>query len=480
MVDRILKSLFSPSIRREIILGIFFISFYPQLSFAQDIDPTQMVLVFSDEFESDQINWDNWYSSSTLYDYMLNAYTRDNAELKNGNLILKVDDNAGNYPSPFWNSNTLVNFDYTGGSIQSNRHFKYGYFEIRAIIPANAKGCVPSFWLFRETPADFTGKNDDEIDIFEVEGYQPSRFQSNLHWYGNDFWGREGHIQKPSWYESNHTYNNWHTYGVLWEETKVTFYYDRQAYYSYDKEFTLAMYILLSLAVNGNGRGIWDGPPDHTTVFPVEFVIDYIRVFKKQKCNEPPSYIYSFESAPHKQSTFIASDFITPWPQMEFVVSEPVKIYKNDSFIEIYASNQIRLLPGFKTEPKANFGAYIYNCPNDNYMLNDTEFSNENFQKSAILDKSAISETNEISHSSDTHIKVYPNPARNDLNIQMNDDVDDLEVIDLLGAEGELLMSISNFNDGIVTIDVSEFSKGTYILVFYFFNNTLVKNFVIK
>ncbi len=37
-------------------------------------------------------------------------------------------------------------------------------------------------------------------------------------------------------------------------------------------------FIILNVAVGGN----WPGPPDNTTVFPQQMLVDYVRVYTKQ------------------------------------------------------------------------------------------------------------------------------------------------------------------------------------------------------
>lgn len=474
-----MKTTFSSTNIRNAILGLFFLLSSHTIIKAQDIDPTQMILVFNDEFDSHNLDWETWYSSATLKEYTLSVNTRDNVQLRDGNLVLFVDSNAGYYPEPYWNSYGTDYFEYTGGQIQTRRKFKYGYFEIRAKIPERAKGCVPAFWLFREQQPDFTGRNEDEIDVFEIEGYRPYRFQSNVHWYGKDFFGRGTHIQKPSWYESNYTFSDWHTYGVLWEETKVTFYYDRKAYYSYSKDYGWAMYIILTLTVNGNGRGIWDGPPDSTTEFPVELMVDYARVYKPPNCNDSLA-IDSFISLPHLQSTFIADQIVTPQSGNEFVVQSPQHIIKDQPVIEMYASKQISLKPGFKVERNARFGAYLIDCPDAHYNSAKVAAGINTKMKSGNFYHRDSLEMNEIQNISSSGFAVYPNPADDIFTIEIKNDLDKLLVVDLIDIKGNLIRSVSKFNDGSFSIDTSELEHGVYFLVFYFRHTTLTHKIILN
>jgi beta-glucanase (GH16 family) len=70
---------------------------------------------------------------------------------------------------------------------------------------------------------------------------------------------------------------SFHRYGVLWNDEFVAWYFDgeRIAYMATPADLHSPMYILLNLAVGGG----WPGNPDSTTVFPGNFLIDYIRVY---------------------------------------------------------------------------------------------------------------------------------------------------------------------------------------------------------
>ncbi|MFA7345436.1 MAG: family 16 glycosylhydrolase [Terrimicrobiaceae bacterium] len=67
-----------------------------------------------------------------------------------------------------WHSGALYSVDATGAGFSQ----KYGYFEMRAKLPASGTGSWPAFWM--KTTNDITNSgNVEEIDIFE--------------WYGNNY-----------------------------------------------------------------------------------------------------------------------------------------------------------------------------------------------------------------------------------------------------------------------------------------------------
>ncbi|MFA7344548.1 MAG: glycoside hydrolase family 16 protein [Terrimicrobiaceae bacterium] len=83
-----------------------------------------------------------------------------------------------------WKSGALYSVDATGAGFSQ----KYGYFEMRAKLPASGTGSWPSFWM--KTTNDITHSgNVEEIDIFE--------------WYGNTY---SANPQKAQTQQASH---NW-------------------------------------------------------------------------------------------------------------------------------------------------------------------------------------------------------------------------------------------------------------------------------
>ena len=155
---------------------------------------------------------------------------------------------------------------YDSGLITTNGSFNqlYGYFEVRAELPAG-KGLWPAFWLLPES-ADYAS----ELDVFEVLGDNPNTVYQTVHDYG-------GSDTAGQAFTASNTSTAFHTYGVDWEPDFITYYVDGQAVF---KTITPAsmkepMYMLLNLAVGGNGS--WPGAPDNAMAFPADFKIDYVR-----------------------------------------------------------------------------------------------------------------------------------------------------------------------------------------------------------
>lgn len=158
---------------------------------------------------------------------------------------------------------------YLSGLLTTAQSFQqtYGYFEIRAKLPAGA-GLWPAFWLL--PPA---GKWPPEIDVFEVVGRDPTQLIVSVHS------GASGRPKGTSMMvKVPDTSLDFHTYGVLWTADRLTWFFDgcRVAEVATPADLHGPMYMLLNLAVGGS----WVGAPDRHTRFPAELQVDHIRAYE--------------------------------------------------------------------------------------------------------------------------------------------------------------------------------------------------------
>jgi beta-glucanase (GH16 family) len=140
---------------------------------------------------------------------------------------------------------------------------QYGYFEIRAKLPAG-KGLWPAFWMM---PAN--GGQAAEYDVFETLGQTPSDIYQSTHWdsySGGTGYDYQNHINSS---------DGFHTYGFLWDANNVSWYVDGQLAHTEANHSNTPMYMIVNLAVGG----YWPGNPDGTTPFPADMQVDSVRVF---------------------------------------------------------------------------------------------------------------------------------------------------------------------------------------------------------
>jgi beta-glucanase (GH16 family) len=210
----------------------------------------------------------------------LQYYTARSANASlDGQGDLAITANAGRYRGP-----DGVERNYTSARLQTldKFQFTYGLMEARIQVPAG-KGLAPAFWsLGNEAYTD-----DDawpgcgEIDAMEVLGSEPDILNGTLHgpWpaYPN---GSGGEVQSPVPLSAG-----FHTYGVQWGPSRVSFLLDGSTYETVAREdlppgyawpFQHPNFLLLNLAVGGD----WPGSPDASTRFPARMLVDWVRVWQ--------------------------------------------------------------------------------------------------------------------------------------------------------------------------------------------------------
>lgn len=147
---------------------------------------------------------------------------------------------------------------YAGGLISSNGKFQYtyGYFEVRAYLPAASTGAIanwPATWNDGQSwPAD--GENDT------MEGLGG---QACYHFHSPS--GGPGACASGN-------YSGWHTFGSDWQAGSVTYYYDGVKVGQITTGITSSPhYLILDYTQGGYG-----GP----TVVPALMLVDYARVWQ--------------------------------------------------------------------------------------------------------------------------------------------------------------------------------------------------------
>lgn len=171
-------------------------------------------------------------------------------------------------PAPEAAKPYLHGYEYTSGMISSRNGFTqaYGYFEIRAKLPAG-QGLWPAFWLLRP------GQWPPEIDVMEYLGSRPGGIELHAHW------SEDGtHRSSGCRVALADATTRFHRYGVLWQPDALTWYIDRRpvAWIAAKPGMDQPMYLLANLGVGGT----WGGPPDETTPFPATYAIDTITAWR--------------------------------------------------------------------------------------------------------------------------------------------------------------------------------------------------------
>jgi beta-glucanase (GH16 family) len=204
----------------------------------------------------------------------LEYYQAGNATLANGLLTIAARrESVGGREYTSARLRTLHKGDWT-----------YGRVEVRARLPIGP-GLWPAFWML-PTDSPYGGwAASGEIDIMENLGSEPNRVLGTLHygrpWPNNSFTSNDYLLPGPATF-----HDGFHTFAIEWERHEIRWYVDGELYARqtdwfssngpYPAPFDTDFHLLLNLAVGGN----FPGPPNSSTTFPQELVVDWVHVYQ--------------------------------------------------------------------------------------------------------------------------------------------------------------------------------------------------------
>lgn len=229
-------------------------------------------LVWADEFDGaglpDAARWD--YEVGMVRNNEAQFYTRartENTRVEEGRLVIEAR------KEPFEKA------QYTAGSLRTRQSWKYGRIEVRAKIPTG-RGMWPAIWML---PDGMRGgwPACGEIDIMENVGYDPDLIHGTVH---TKAYNHTQGTQKGKQVRAKAPYDDFHVYAIEWSTEKIDFYFDDQRYFTFQNEGTGAdawpfdqpFHVKLNIAVGGG----WGGQKGiDESIFPQQFLIDYVRVY---------------------------------------------------------------------------------------------------------------------------------------------------------------------------------------------------------
>jgi beta-glucanase (GH16 family) len=222
--------------------------------------------------------------------------SRRNAFVAGGMLRLVARaDTAGGCP---YSSARLKTRRADGSALFAQR---YGRFEFRAKLPVG-QGVWPALWMLPQDDAYGTWAASGEIDVMEARGQTPSTVLGTLH-YGSR-WPHNAFTSADYVLPGNGSITDFHVYVVEWEPGRMRWLVDgvvtqtQSFWWSSSKQdgragvkptqesdlnawpapFDQRFYLIMNLAVGGR----FLGNPDASTRFPVEMIVDYVRVFERR------------------------------------------------------------------------------------------------------------------------------------------------------------------------------------------------------
>lgn len=233
-------------------------------------------LAWQDEFDSSSLNPKNWTFDSGAGGWgngEAEYYTNrpENVRVENGSLVIEARQEK--YQGSYYTSARLKS--------QGLQTFQYGRVEARMKVPEGV-GLWPAFWMLGSS---FNGSNwpdCGEIDIMEYVGKEPDLILGTMH--GPGYSGAAG---LTKWNRQKYNIADaYHTYAIEWEQDQISWFYDGEKYSTYTRTdvgtirkwvFDQPFFIILNLAVGGSLAG----PVGLKTVFPAQFLVDYVRVYQR-------------------------------------------------------------------------------------------------------------------------------------------------------------------------------------------------------
>jgi beta-glucanase (GH16 family) len=230
-------------------------------------------IIFEEHFNGNELNENQWNYElgdgcpklcgwgNEEWEY----YTKESVSVSEGNLVItasKVDDK------------------YFSGRINTRGkvEFQYGTIEVKAKLPTG-KGVWPAIWMLGNDIKTVGWPACGEIDIMEYAGKSPELIHTTLH--TSDSFGKSKNT-KVSQIEAIE--NGFHVYKSNWTKDKIEFFIDDRLVYVFEPQqknidiwpFNKPFYVILNLAIGGT----FAGQEVDESIFPQEFLIDYIKIYK--------------------------------------------------------------------------------------------------------------------------------------------------------------------------------------------------------
>jgi beta-glucanase (GH16 family) len=275
-------------------------------------------LIWSDEFEGTGLDETKWGFEQNCWgggNQEQQCYTDrpDNTFVSEGVLHIRAleEEFTGLDGHEDWDNTDQLGtttLPYTSGRIRTKGKgdWRYGRFEIRAQLPFG-QGLWPAMWMLPTDSVYGGWAASGEIDIMEAINLKTVWAPDNNSVHGTLHFGAEwpSNVSSGTYLQlfDAHPADSFHVYALEWEEGEFRWYVDDVHYatqtsdgwYSevsnpdgsvttlegtapFDEEF----HLLLNVAVGGT----WPGPPDDSTTFPQEMLVDYVRVYR---CSVSPA-----------------------------------------------------------------------------------------------------------------------------------------------------------------------------------------------
>lgn len=248
-------------------------------------------LIFSDEFEGEQLDRSKWDFRLNFWGKPFAAYTDRGIVVRNGCVELHRVEQDGCYASPQlqtgansfdapkgqqdnpWKQNDIWPL---GDIVKPKFMHRYGYYECRCKFQKEPQTMWSAFWLQSPSigttyePA-YSGIENDIMECFET-----GRVTS-----GNIFggYGKQFREEARIGYSLTETEDGFHTFGLLWTKDEYVFYCDgKETTRTSAHVSQVPQFILLTTEVQGYRSSNPTRVPE-SGFSDDAFICDYVRVF---------------------------------------------------------------------------------------------------------------------------------------------------------------------------------------------------------
>lgn len=240
--------------------------------------PAGYHLTFDDEFNTVSIS-DSNSTPARWYTHTIQCCMYDTSNPSTPTYMNGITDPAGQNPFSIvpgggldirlqktngaWHSGVLATVNNQGAGFSQ----QYGYFEMKANFPA-APGTWPAFWLLNAAALS-QNANAGEIDILESYMFAPTYINTTLH-----DWTPPATTVGYQLSQVANLSQGFHTIGMLWTASTMTFYCDGSVIYSVATPAIMHQpyYPIIDLGLGGG----W--PTDQTPAVN-DMIVQYVRVY---------------------------------------------------------------------------------------------------------------------------------------------------------------------------------------------------------
>lgn len=250
-------------------------------------------ITWYDDFDAATLDTSFWTAvfDTNPTNNSLHVYLPEQISVVDGNLVITSNN------QPAWGQ------PYRSGQVSSKITQQYGRVEVRAKLPMST-GMWPAIWMLPDVH-QFPWPSQGEIDLMENRGNEPFLTSSAFHWGTNPPFSHS-FVWNPQQTRTSTGLTNYHdgfhVYAVEWERDQVRLYVDDVHHFSVSDANTggflsnqsAPMHLLINTAIGGD----YLDNPDSTTVWPQQFLVDYVRVY--ERAADP--YLQTFENGSFEEN----------------------------------------------------------------------------------------------------------------------------------------------------------------------------------